>query len=253
MWAMNESDAHAFLEFFRGAAGRAVLISSGDVYRAYGRLQRLEPGPPGSIPLTEDSPLRETRYPYRGKTGATTDLELYDKILVEQAFRAQSDIPATILRFPAVYGPNDMHRFGPWLKKMEASAELKIDEAFANWRWTHGFSEDVAHAVLLAITDDRAIGRTYNVGEPNTPTWAERLAELGRVAGWNGRIVPVTSGEIPEAERMLLDFAHHISVTSARIRAELGYAEVVPREEGLRRTISWERGGGAERVGRTAP
>ena len=38
MWAMNQAHVSAFLELFRGSAGRAVVISSCDVYRAYGRL-----------------------------------------------------------------------------------------------------------------------------------------------------------------------------------------------------------------------
>lgn len=65
MWAMTEMAAESFLERFRGVASRAVVISSGDVYRAYGRLMDLESGPPDPIPLTEDAPLRESRYPYR--------------------------------------------------------------------------------------------------------------------------------------------------------------------------------------------
>src|SRR5215471_16771798 len=65
MWAMTEIDAESLVKRFRGVASRAVVISSGDVYRAYGRLTGLEPGAPDPIPLTEDAPLRESRYPYR--------------------------------------------------------------------------------------------------------------------------------------------------------------------------------------------
>ena len=43
---------------FRGVADRAVVITSCDVYRAFGRLWRSEPGQPEPVPLTEDSPLR---------------------------------------------------------------------------------------------------------------------------------------------------------------------------------------------------
>src|SRR3954451_25039930 len=38
MWAMTEMDAELFVNRFRSVASRAVVISSGDVYRAYGRL-----------------------------------------------------------------------------------------------------------------------------------------------------------------------------------------------------------------------
>src|SRR5262249_28051354 len=46
-----------------GIARRAVVLSSGDVYRAYGLLQGTETGPPEPIPITEDSPLRQRLYP----------------------------------------------------------------------------------------------------------------------------------------------------------------------------------------------
>jgi hypothetical protein len=33
----------------------------------------------------------------------------------------------------------------------------------------------------------------------------------------------------------------HVIVDSSRIRRELGYCEIVPRAEALRRTVEWER------------
>jgi nucleoside-diphosphate-sugar epimerase len=142
MWAMTEADAESFVDRFRGVAGRAVVISSGDVYRAYGRLTGLEFGPPDPIPLTEDSPLRESRYAYR-KTAPGPDhwMAQYDKILVEQVLIRQTDMQATILRFPAVIGPGDYRRFHRWLQPMlRGDRELRIQDGWARWRWTHGFA-----------------------------------------------------------------------------------------------------------------
>jgi nucleoside-diphosphate-sugar epimerase len=245
MWAMNAAHATSFLNVFRGFAGRAIVISSGDVYRAYGRLQRLEDGAPDPIPLTEDAPLRESRYPYRGKPAPIDDVDQYDKILVEQALLACADLPVTILRYPAVYGPLDYHRMGRWLREMDNGPEIRIQDDYGRWRWTHGFVEDVAESVVLAATLPQAAGRIYNVGEEDTLTFIERIEELGRIAGWTGRVIPVRATELPESERMPLDFAHHLAYDTSRIRTELGYAEVVPRAEALERTIAWERQTGA--------
>lgn len=259
-WALTEADAHRFLELFAGAARRAIVISSGDVYRAYGRLQRLESGPPDPGPLTEDAPLRESRYPYRGKTGLETDTGNYDKILVEQALLAQQSLPATIIRYPAVYGPGDpFHRFRPWLEQMaaaleplagrrcasgepscmqsSATGEIRLQEDFAGWRWTHGYVEDVAEAVVLAAVHERATGRIYNAGELHTPTVYERLEQLAKVAGWTGRFVAAAASDIPEERRLNLDFAHDLVMDSSRIREDLGYSEVTPTDEAWRRTI----------------
>ncbi len=56
MDAEGERDAQLVVEAFRGRAGRLVALSSQDVYRAYGKLHKLEPGAPDALPLTEDSP-----------------------------------------------------------------------------------------------------------------------------------------------------------------------------------------------------
>jgi nucleoside-diphosphate-sugar epimerase len=238
MWAMTEADARSFVSFFRGTAGRAVVISSADVYLAYGRLLRLESGPPGAIPITEDAPLRTTRYPYRDTLppGNPDWMRFYDKILVERAVTGIDNLPATVLRYPAVYGPGDSyHRFGEWVRQMERGLEVALHASYANWRWTHGYVEDVAEAIVLAATDRRAAGRVYNVGEADTPTMAQRIEELGRVLDWQGRIVPAPVPAQP------YDFANHLVVDTSRIRRELGYVERVSREECLERTIRWER------------
>lgn len=238
MWAMTEAAAQKFLAFFRGFAGRVVLISSGDVYRAYGRLQRIESGPPDQIPIGEEGPLRETLYPYRNLLKADSPgwMRSYDKILVERTIVGNADLPATVLRYPAVYGPGDSyHRFRAWLQQMETGGDIEVQDAYARWRWTHGYVENVAESVVIAATDARAENRIYNVGETETPSMAERIEELGRAAGWQGRVVPGPMQELPH------DFAHHLAVDTTRIREELGYAEPVSREEGLARTIAWER------------
>ena len=124
---------------------------------------------------------------------------------------------------------------------LRGDAELRIQDDWAEWRWTHGFAEDVAEAVVLAVTNSAAAGRTYNVGEPRAPSMAERLAEFARVAGWQGRIVRARASELPEADRMPQDFAHHLAYDTTRIRTELGYQEVVPHQVSLAQTLELER------------
>jgi nucleoside-diphosphate-sugar epimerase len=243
MWAMTEADATSFVEGFRGVASRAVVISSGDVYRAYGRLTGLESGPPDAVPLTEDAPLRDSRYPYR-KFAPSPDhwMTQYDKILVEQVLMGQTDLPACVLRFPAVVGPGEYRRFRRWLQPMlRGDAELRIQQGWAQWRWTHGIAEDIAEAVVLAATTPASAGRIYNTGELHAPAMADRLAEFASGIGWGGRIVEVPASELAEADRMPHDFSHHIFYDTTRIRAELGYQEVVPHEAALRRILEYER------------
>jgi nucleoside-diphosphate-sugar epimerase len=79
----TEAQAQDVVQVFGGFTQRVVAISSGDVYRNYEGLQRQGKHPPDPVPLKEDAPLRETRYPYRGLKGLEFEFKQdYDKILV---------------------------------------------------------------------------------------------------------------------------------------------------------------------------
>ncbi len=213
--AMGAVDARAAVEAFAGRAGRIVLLSSGDVYLAYGRFTGTEPGPIDKGLLTEDAPLRSVLFPYRHKASSPEALEYwYEKILAERAVLNAPDLPGTVLRLPKVYGPGGN----------EDLATVYRYRHHPNWRWTHGFVENVAAAVELAAIHPVAGGRIYNVGEAYTPTTAERLAWLPP-----STIEPDLSSQF--------DFAQDIAYDTSRIRVELGYCEIVPEKEGLLRTL----------------
>ncbi len=221
----------------RAFESRAVVVSSGDVYRAFGRLHRTEPGDPDPVPLTEDSPLR-----------AKVIDPAYDKTAVEEEAR---ELGATILRFPAVHGPGDsQHRLYEYVKRMDdGRPAILLDEASARWRWVRGYCEDVGHAVALATIDERAAGHTYNVAEPVAYAEAEWVRLIAGVVGWEGELVALPSSKLPEPLRSdAYDLRQDFVVDSTRIRDELGYAEVVPQREALRRTIEWERANPPEKT-----
>jgi nucleoside-diphosphate-sugar epimerase len=120
MIAFAEQDARSVVATFRGLAGRAVLLSSGDVYRAYGVFTGLEPGPLEPTPLTEAADLRAALYVHGAATSGPNDpMYDYEKILVEWVVLAEAGLPATVLRLPMVYGPGDyQHRLAPYLRRM---------------------------------------------------------------------------------------------------------------------------------------
>ncbi len=244
----NEQDALEVMRIFRGVARQVVAISSQDVYRAFGKVNGKESGPVDSMPITEESALRQNLYPYRGETVRDQDdpkkwQDDYDKILVERVVMGDTSLPGTILRLPMVYGPGDyQHRLFSYLKRMDDNRPaILMDEAEALWRWTHGYVENVADAIAMAVTNDRAAGRIYNVGEPFTFTMAEWVGKVGQTAGWQGRVVSVSNGRLPEPLRWGINAEQDIVVDSSRIRRELGYEEQVDLEEALRRTVAWER------------
>jgi len=242
MICMTEQDARETATAFRGIARRLVVLSSMDVYRAYGCLKRLESHEPDSARLDEDSPLRSALYPYRAESKSADDmLYNYEKILVERRLIEEIDLPVTVLRLPAVYGPGD-HRCFEYLKRMlDGQKRILLGRMQARWRWTRGYVDNVADAIVLSVNDERAAGRTYNVGEVDALTEADWARAIGEAAGWDGEIVTVPDEALPEHLRMPFDFRHHLSADTRRIRTELGYDEQVPRGEAITRTVEWER------------
>ncbi|HEX8921876.1 MAG TPA: NAD-dependent epimerase/dehydratase family protein, partial [Pyrinomonadaceae bacterium] len=240
----TEEEARTFMGVFKNVARRVVAVSSADVYRAYGRLLRLEAGEPDPVPLNEDAPLRESLYPYRARAEGKDDFKYhYDKILVERVLMSDEDLPGTVLRLPAVYGAGDpQHRLYGYLKRMDdRRSHIILGEEQARWRWTRGDVESIAEAIALAVTDERAINRVYNVGERDALTESDWVRSIGQVAGWDGEVITAPADSLPEHLAAKVDYAHHLFTDTSRLRTELGYNERRSREEALRRTIEWER------------
>lgn len=244
MIAATEQDAQSVMSAFKGIAQRVVALSSQDVYRAYGMLIGIESGPAEPVPLSEDAPLRRKLYPYRDQAAGPDDRSYhYEKILAERAFMSDPELPGTVLRLPMVYGPRDrQHRLFEFLKRMDdGRPAILLGKGLAGWRWTRGYVENVAAALALAVTDERAIGRIFNVGEADALSTAEWVREIGRAAGWNGEVVAVPEGRLPPHLTTDVNTVQHLVADTGRIRRELGYDEPVSRDETLVRTIAWER------------
>jgi nucleoside-diphosphate-sugar epimerase len=221
---------------FVGVAARSVVITSCDVYRAFGRLWRSEVGPPDPVPLTEESPLRTLPAP-DGKGG-----DEFDNTEVEQAVAANPDLPATILRLPTTHGPGDrQHRLASYLRAMsDGRPAIVLSTSHALWRWSRGYVENVAAAIALAVEDDRATGRTYNVAAQSALSEAAWIGVIAESFGWKGEVVVIPDTETPIRLRQPYDFSQHLEIDTGRIRSELGYHELLGESEGLHRTVEWE-------------
>ena len=122
----------------RDVAARVVAISSMDVYRAWGVLHGVEPGPLEPLPLREDSPLRTTRQLYPAETVQMMQRvfswldDRYDKIAAEETIRGDPQVQWTVLRLPMVYGPSTRasdHRGKRFEARREHHREHDHDES----------------------------------------------------------------------------------------------------------------------------
>ena len=251
MICFTEQEAREAAQTFTHLASRIVTPSSMDVYSAYGRLLGIEEGPRGKIPFTEDSPLRQAFYPHRAIAKAPEDFaHTYEKILVERAVMNNAQLPGTILRLPAVYGPRDpYHRTFEYLKRMDDGRRaILVEERQAAWRWTRGYVENVAGAIALAVTDERAAGRIYNVGEQEALSESEWIQAIAAAARWKGDVVAVPKELLPSHMVAPYDWQHDIVGDTTAIRDELGYTESVSRPEAMKRTVEWERANPPEQI-----
>jgi len=123
-----------------------------------------------------------------------------------------------------------------------------LPESEARWRWTRGYAEDMANAITLAVIDEGAAGKVYNVGEPEALSTEEWVRAIAQAAGWEGEVVVMPDETLPEHLRAGMDTSQHLVTDSTRIRNELGYAELISRDEALWRTIAWERANKAKMI-----
>jgi len=240
--------ARQLMETVRNVTPRVIAISSMDVYRAAGVWHGVEPGPLEPLPLTEDSPLRTVRRLHAPEIvkmmrGVFSWLnEQYDKIAVEEAILNDPVVSGTVLRLPLVYGPGDpLHRFFSLLKRFaDGRSSILLADDFAAWRGPRGYVENVAHAIALAATSDRAAGRVYNICEEPTLSELDWQARIAKQMNWPGRFVVLPRERTPKHLLLPGNAAQHVVATSERIRTELGYKELVEIDEAIQRTAAWE-------------
>ncbi|MDP3852844.1 NAD-dependent epimerase/dehydratase family protein [Phenylobacterium sp.] len=241
--AFTEADTLPLLDALDGQVERWVMASSCDVYRNYEGLQRKAGPDPLLEPATEASPLRTTRHPYRTAPPRARDateawMDDYDKIPLEEALRARPGLSGVILRLPMVFGPGDRQQRFRWITApMQAGkAQLAVNSAWAGWRTTYGYVDDVAHALAAASRHPAAAGRTFNLGELNAPDHMTWIGRFAGVLGWRGDVV-----EAPATDPLAaLDLSYPMVCDTSAFRNACGWREPTAPEEALLRTAADE-------------
>lgn len=90
-------------------------------------------------------------------------------------------LPATVLRMAAAYGPGMKGNYPRLLRALRKGRYLPIGPGQNRRTLIH--HEDVAEAVLLAATHPRAIGQTYNVSDGEIHTLDEIVATMCHALG----------------------------------------------------------------------
>lgn len=244
----SERQARQLTDTLRGITPRLIVLSSMDVYRAWGLFYRLEPGGLEPMPVTEDSPLRTVpAYPpemlKKVRDMVSWANEEYDKVPAERVVLSDPLLPATILRLPMIYGPGDYaHRFHFFLKRIDDGRSfIPFAANVASVRTPRGYVEDIAAGIVRAVTSEHASGRVYNICERDAFSELEWARKIAAAVNWQGEFIVLPPEKTPAHLQAPYNTDQHLVVSSQRIRHELGYREITPVDEAFRRTILWER------------
>lgn len=227
--ALTRADAESVLEALPSDV-RLVVVSSVDVYRAFGALnQNLETDP---VPLDETSPVRPTRYPYRD---LTPGLEQYDKLDVEDVYLPRG---ATSVRLPMVYGEHDYQLREEFLLRRVRAGRVRIPFGSGSWLACRGYVRDIARGVHLVLQTPATAGEVLNLCEDRTYSmrmWSQMILDA---AGSTAELVRVADDVLPEDLKPTGTLSQHIPVSAKKARSMLGWTTSDPAES-LRTTVRW--------------
>jgi nucleoside-diphosphate-sugar epimerase len=227
--ALTRADSEAAIGALP-AGIRLIVISSVDVYRAFGALNDDRETDP--VPLDEESPVRPNRYPYRGRMPG---LEDYDKLDVEDVYLAHG---ATSFRLPMVYGEHDYQRREEFILRRVRAGRTRIPFGSGQWLTCRGYVRDIARGVRLALQTPAAIGEVMNLCEDRTYSmgmWSRMILEA---AGSSAELVHVPDDVLPEDLKPTGTMTQHIVASARKARTLLGWTTSDPVES-LRTTVSW--------------
>jgi UDP-glucose 4-epimerase len=227
--ALTRADAETALDALPKGL-RWIVISSLDVYRAFGAVNEGKETDP--VPLDEESPVRENRYPYRGKMPG---MDEYDKLDVEETYLPKG---ATVLRLPMVYGEHDYQLRQEFILRRIRAGRNRIPFGSGMWLACRGYVRDVARGVELALQNPAAFGEIFNLCEDRTYSMRMWSLMILQAAGSTAELVRVADEALPEDLKMTGTVSQHIAASGRKARTLLGWKTSDPFET-LRTTVRW--------------
>jgi nucleoside-diphosphate-sugar epimerase len=227
--ALTRADAEMVLAALPGEP-RLVVVSSIDVYRAFGALNDDRETDP--VPLDETSPVRPTRYPYRG---LTPGMEQYDKLDVEDVYLPHG---ATSVRLPMVYGEHDYQLREEFILRRLRAGRDRIPFGSGSWLASRGYVRDIARGVHLVLKTPAAAGHVLNLCEDRTYSMRMWSGMILDATGSKAELVRVADHVLPEDLKPTGTMSQHIAVSAQKARSMLGWTTSDPAES-LRVAVRW--------------
>lgn len=224
----NAHGAENVLEAGRMADAKCVMISTSDCY-----------GMNPEVPFGEES--NSVIGPPTVKRWSYAISKMYEEQL-SFAYRDEFQLRVVVLRYFGAYGPRQHLSWwgGPQAVFITAVLKDQEIEIHGDGLQTRSFIyiDDLVHATHRVVESDQVNGELLNIGSPHEISileLANRISHLVR-PGQEPRIRKIpyeTFGRYQDVRRRIPD------ITKARTL--IGFQPGVSLEDGLRRTIAWQR------------
>jgi nucleoside-diphosphate-sugar epimerase len=202
-------------------------------------------------PSTDGRPVTEDQRPEPVSAYGLSKLRAEQLVLL-----LRGRLPVAVIRPPTVYGPRDDAVY----KYFVAAKRHLRPELNRGARFSVVYVEDLARAVRLALTDERAVGEVFFVAGPDETDYREMGDLVARALGaWTVPVSPprwllyagALAGEFLGAlsrrppllsrEKLKEITAGDWICSSGKIRDRIGWESQVPLAEGVERTARWYR------------
>lgn len=218
-------------EIMKGRTARFIAIG-GAPYRAFVEGEQAH----GEVPLFvgEDAPLF-----WDEKKNKFTYLMTISEEVVMKAHR-EGAYASTILRFPMIYGPRQVapREWSIIRRILDGRKRLIIPDGGLKLE-RRGYAENVAHAVLLTVDKPQeSIGEIFNVGDEtiwSLRNWVELITYILNYE-WELISMPFS---MARPSRPYAGRNFHWVTDIEKIKTKMGYRDIIPAKEGLRKTLEW--------------
>lgn len=233
-------------EAFAGRTGRFLSVGGVPAYRGW--MNPHLTGPAGlPVPVGEDAPLVRD---------VAEDAKGFRIVRTEEAVFAHHP-RATHVRYPYVYGPRQLAPREWCVVRRVLDGRRRIvlaDEGLTLHH--HGYTENLAHALLLAVDHpERSAGRVYNAADDEVLTVRQVVEIIAAALGHTFQIVSMPYElAIPARPLLMQPSPAHRVLDLSRLRADLGYQDLVAPRTALADTARWlaenrpEPGGSEEQI-----
>jgi len=239
----TQRHAEELTKTFEGTDARLIVLSSVDRYQAFQSV--VHERDDFDLPIHDGARPAEKRFYWQGLNVHKDDD--YDKNDVTQVVLGASQagrVQATALHITMVWGPDDRqfaHRHGPIIRRLiDGRHRLVLGHAEQARVFTYGFVDNIAAAIVHALSAPSVVGHGFNLGERQVRTrrrWAELYATAAERT-FDIRLAPdalLHEDASPDAA------SPHLIFDCSRFEERTGFRPPVSLEQGISRTLAWAR------------